>query len=108
MTLFRFWLAVFFGFVASASFAQTDCPWANGEYHFSEQGIYGDFTVNSNCTEMVWKRLNDAEVTQLEVTSMGWTGSLSRVYVDLLEDGIHVQVTAHGGVTQRARTKRLN
>jgi len=93
---------------ATPALAQTNCPWAAGEYRFSESGIYGDFSVNADCTEMVWDRLTEPETTALEAANNGWSGELTKVAVVLLDDGDHVQVTVYGGQTRRVRIKRTN
>lgn len=96
------------GLAAAPAIAQSTCPWAGGEYRFSDHGIYGDFSVNADCTEVVWDRLTDPETSPLEMTRQGWSGKLSKVSVILLEDGDHVEVTAYGGITRRSKTDRTN
>ena len=83
------------------------CPWGGGAFKFSEHGIYGDFTVNGGCTEMVWDRLSDGpETAALERTKYGWKGSLEKADVELLEDGEHLRLTGHGGPTRQFPVKR--
>lgn len=101
-------LAICFGCAAVPAVAQTDCPWAGGEYRFQDSGIYGDFSVNADCTELVWDRLTEPETTVLELGREGWSGNLTKVAVVLLSEGNRVQVTAYGGLTRRSTVERVN
>ncbi len=95
-----------------ASFAATSapaCPWAGGEYEFREHGIYGDFTVNADCTELVWSRLSDApETSALEKSKAGWKGELSKARFELLENGHNLRITGDGGAMRQTKAKRTN
>ncbi|GAB5436042.1 hypothetical protein [Falsiruegeria mediterranea] len=92
--------------LSGAAFA---CPWASGDYAFSEHGVYGDFTVNADCTEMVWSRLSDgAETTALERTKHGWAGELEKADVELLDNGKNLRITGTGGAMRQARAERKN
>ncbi len=92
--------------ISGAAFA---CPWASGEYAFSERGIYGDFTVNAECTEMVWSRLSDgAETAALKRTKNGWAGELEKADVELLDNGKNLRITGTGGAMRQVRAERKN
>lgn len=99
---------VWLGFISLPTHAQANCPWAGGEYRFSDHGIYGEFSVNGDCTELVWDRLSEPENTSLQVGDNGWFGELSKVAVVLLSDGDYVQVTAYGGISRKSKTMRTN
>ena len=89
--------------------AASACPWASGDYAFSEAGIYGDFTVNADCTEMVWDRSSDGpETAALERTKHGWKGELEKADVELLENGENLRVTGNGGAMRQVRAERKN
>jgi hypothetical protein len=108
MKLRRLLVAIGVGLAAGPGFAQSACPWADGEYRFSNYGVYGDFQVNSDCTEVVWDHLTEPEVASLEETSDGWSGKLSKVSVVLLRDGDHLNVTVYGGLSRRSKAERRN
>ncbi len=94
---------------AVPAFADETCPWAGGEYEFKEHGIYGDFTVNGDCTQLVWSRLSDGpETTALAKTNGGWEGKLEKVDVELLENGRNLRITGNGGAMRQASAKRKN
>ncbi|MCV2889242.1 hypothetical protein [Ruegeria aquimaris] len=85
------------------------CAWADGQYSFSEHGIYGDFAVNGDCTELVWDRLSNApETTALERSKHGWKGKLSKADVELLDNGDSLRVTGTGGAMRQVKAKREN
>lgn len=85
------------------------CPWAGGDYAFKDHGIYGDFTVNADCTELVWNRLSDGpETTVLERTKNGWKGSLSKADVELLDNGSNLRITGTGGAMRQSSAERKN
>ena len=90
------------------AFAAETCPWAGGEYSFKESGIYGDFSINSDCTTMVWSRLNEPETTVLERSKGGWKGRLTKVRVELLENGHNLRITGDGGVMRQTKATRKN
>lgn len=104
MTRFVALSFVCFALSPLAAAADTSCPWSGNSYAFADHGIYGDFVVDANCTQVTWDRLSDGpEVAPLERISGGWTGDLEKVRVKLLEDGEHVQLTAYGGISRRSR-----
>ena len=78
----------------------TACPWAGGSYSFRESGVYGELSVNGNCTEMRWKRLKEPEITTLKRTRAGWKGKLKRVDVELLENGRSLRIFDTGVMRQ--------
>ncbi|MEX0337487.1 MAG: hypothetical protein AB3N11_00460 [Arenibacterium sp.] len=89
--------------------AQGDCPWAGGNYAFSDHGIYGDFTVNADCTELVWERIKDQpETTALERTKSGWSGELSKASFELLENGKNLRLVGEGGLARSSNASRKN
>ncbi|HBS51361.1 MAG TPA: hypothetical protein DEA05_15320 [Rhodobacteraceae bacterium] len=95
--------------VAAAPTLAQDCPWAGGSYEFKEHGVYGDFTVNDSCTQLVWSRLNDGtETTSLQRTGNGWKGTLEKADFELLENGKNLIVQDVGGVSRHARADRSN
>ncbi|SDC20061.1 hypothetical protein [Ruegeria marina] len=95
--------------LAAPALAADACPWADGQYAFSEHGIYGDFAVNADCTELVWDRLSNApETTPLERSRDGWKGALSKADVELLENGEHLRLTSTGGAMRQVKAKREN
>jgi len=103
LTASAFFVAATLGSAVSA------CPWASGEYAFSDHGIYGDFTVNADCTELVWSRLSDgAETTALTRTKGGWKGALDKADVELLENGQNLRITGNGGAMRQSSAKRKN
>lgn len=94
--------------VAAAS-ASHACPWAGGQYKFSEHGVYGNFTVNDNCTQLVWSRSNDGpETTSLQRTKHGWKGTLEKADFELQENGHSLTISDPGGVSRHARAERTN
>ena len=102
-------IALCFGMTAAPAFAADTCLWAGGDYSFSEHGIYGDFTINGDCTEMVWSRLSDGpETTALEKSKDGWKGRLEKVRVELLENGRNLRLTGDGGVMRQTKATRKN
>lgn len=85
------------------------CAWAGGAYSFSERGVYGDFTVNDDCTQMVWDRSSDGpETTALTRSKDGWKGALEKVEVELLENGHNLRLTDRGGPTRQTKASREN
>ncbi|WP_164660790.1 hypothetical protein [Tropicibacter sp. Alg240-R139] len=91
------------------STAVSACPWASGGYAFSEHGIYGDFTVNADCTEIVWSRLSDGpETSALERTKHGWAGELEKADIELLDNGENLRITGTGGAMRQVRAERKN
>lgn len=98
------------GFASAPALAQEECPWAGGDYAFSDHGIYGDFTVDAKCTQLEWSRLADGpEVAALKRVDGGWTGALERADFKLLEDGEHLNIRSSGGGAQRrSKVKRKN
>lgn len=97
------------GLAAASAHADETCLWAGGEYRFSEHGIYGDFSINGDCTEMVWSRLSDGpETTALERSKNGWKGRLTKVRVELLENGRSLRITGDGGVMRQTKATRKN
>ncbi|MFC3615812.1 hypothetical protein ACFORG_18840 [Lutimaribacter marinistellae] len=94
---------------AGPALAQSACPWAGGQYEFKEHGIYGDFTVNADCSQMTWSRLSDEPETSAMVRSKnGWEGSLDKADFELLDDGTHLRITGNGGAMRQTRAKRVN
>ncbi|MCE8511212.1 hypothetical protein KBY22_00790 [Ruegeria pomeroyi] len=82
------------------------CPWASGTFEFREHGIYGNFAVNGDCTELVWDRLSNApETTALERSKHGWAGKLAKADVELLDNGENLRVTGTGGAMRQVRAK---
>jgi hypothetical protein len=106
----RFYLmALGFGLTSVAATYASACPWADGEYAFKEHGIYGDFTVNSDCSELVWTRLSDnSETSALEKSKDGWTGELSKARFELLENGKNLRITGDGGAMRQTKARRKN
>lgn len=101
-------LAAFATALAAPSLALA-CPWAGGSYEFREHGIYGDFTVNGDCTQMTWSRLTDEpETTAMERTKAGWKGALSKGEVELLENGHNLRLTGFGGAMRQTKAERTN
>lgn len=97
------------GLAALPALADETCAWAGGEYAFKDHGIYGDFTVNADCTELVWSRLKDApETTALEKTKKGWKGALNKASFELLENGESLRITGVGGVMRSSKAARKN
>ena len=95
--------------VAGPAWAASDCPWAGGQYAFSDHGVYGDFTVNADCTELVWERIKDQpETTVLERTKAGWSGELSKASFELLENGRNLRLVGSGGLARSSSAKRKN
>lgn len=95
--------------LATPALAADSCAWSGGEYEFKEHGIYGNFSVNADCTEMTWSRLSDApETSALERSKDGWKGSLSKADFELLENGESLRITGDGGAMRQTRAKRVN
>lgn len=91
------------GLATLPALAAEACPWAGGAYKFRDHGVYGDFTVNANCTQLVWSRLTDEpETTALERTKHGWKGELSKASFVLLENGTSLRITGVGGVMRQS------
>ncbi|KUJ80839.1 hypothetical protein AVO45_07365 [Ruegeria marisrubri] len=100
--------ALCLGLMAAPALAQ-DCPWAGGEYEFKEHGVYGDFTVNADCTELTWTRLSDSpETSALTRTKNGWEGELSKADFELLDSGKFLRITGTGGAMRQVSAKRKN
>ncbi len=97
------------GVAAGPALAQDACPWAGGDYAFSDHGIYGDFVVDATCTQMEWSRLSDGpESSTLERTKDGWAGALEKADFVLTEDGRHVLIKDPGGPQRRSVVRRKN
>lgn len=95
--------------LATPAMAADTCPWSDGQYAFREHGIYGDFAVNGDCTELVWDRLSNApETTTLERSKHGWKGKLSKADVELLDNGESLRLTSTGGAMRQVKAKREN
>ena len=92
------------GFFTASNVMATACPWASGAYDFKENGIYGEFDVNGDCTQMVWKRLQEPETTALKKTKDGWRGELTKVDVVLLENGHSIRIF-DGGIMRQTLVK---
>lgn len=102
-------IALCAGFASGPLAAAGPCPWAGGEYAFKEHGIDGNFSVDGDCTQLVWDRLSDgAETTALTPSKDGWVGKLSKVQVELLENGHNLRITAYGGATRQSKAERTN
>ena len=85
------------------------CPWAGGSYTFKEHGVYGTFTVNGGCTEIVWSRLSDGPETQpLEKSKNGWSANMNKAKVELMENGSSMRVADYGGVARQFTAKPAN
>ncbi len=94
--------------LVSASVASA-CAWPGGAYSFKDHGIYGDFTINGDCTEMVWSRLSDGpETAALVRTKHGWKAELSKAAVELMENGHSLRVNDYGGVSRTSTAQRTN
>ncbi len=97
------------GLATGPAFAQATCPWAGGEYSFNEHGIYGDFTVNADCSELTWSRLSDdPETSALVRSENGWKGSLTKADFELLNNGHNLRITGDGGAMRQTSAKREN
>ena len=90
-------LSACLGLTAGAASA---CPWAGGAYSFKESGIYGEFTVTADCSQMTWKRLSDPETVPLERTKHGWLGKLKKVDAELLDNGHSIRLYDSGLMRQ--------
>ncbi len=101
--------ALALGLATTSVAADETCAWAGGAYSFSDHGIYGDFTVNADCTEMVWSRLSDgSETSALTRSKQGWKGELDKADFELLENGHSLRLTGNGGVMRASKAKRTN
>lgn len=102
-------IALCAGLASALAVAAEACPWAGGIYSFNEHGIYGDFSVNADCTEIVWDRLSDGpETSALTRSRDGWAGELAKVEVELLANGHNLRVTGYGGPMRQVQAKRSN
>lgn len=102
-------IAFCLGLVGGPGLADDTCPWSGGDYSFSEHGIYGDFTVNAGCSELVWSRMADGpETTVLERSKGGWNGALEKANVELLDNGHSLRLTDVGGPTRQFTATRKN
>lgn len=88
-------------FSASAAAA---CPWAGGIYKGNELGFRTDFSVNAECTEMVFESSGSAgfqendkpESFALTATSKGWETDIHSVDTTLTADGKWVHFNGPG------------
>lgn len=87
--------------------ADANCAWAGGEYSFSDSGVYGELSVNEDCSHMTWKRRQTPETVPLERTRDGWKGRLERAHVELLENGRSLRIS-DGGVLRHSTAERKN
>jgi len=102
-------IALCLALTGTTAHAQGACPWAGGKYAFSEHGIYGDFTVDAACSQIVWNRMSDGpETVALERTGDGWKGSLEKAQVLLLDNGANLRVTDYGGPTRQFNATKSN
>lgn len=100
---------VYLSLSALPAVASDECAWAGGEYSLDDFGINGDFSVNADCTQLVWDWLSDGlETTALTRTKHGWKGELDRADVELLENGHNLRVTGNGGAMRQSRAERKN
>ncbi len=97
-------LALCIGVTAGPALAADTCPWAGGSFDFKENGIYGELDVNADCTQLVWKRVDEPQTTALTRTKNGWKGELERVDVELLENGKSLRIY-DGGVMRQTSVK---
>lgn len=107
----RLWSPMSFcaALVALPAISASACPWAGGNYSFKEHGIYGTFTVNGSCSEIVWSRLSDGPETQpLEKSKNGWSANMNKAKVELLENGTSLRVSDYGGVSRQFTAKPAN
>ncbi|MGB1389409.1 MAG: hypothetical protein ACPG61_11035 [Paracoccaceae bacterium] len=95
--------------VALPAISASACPWAGGDYSFKEHGIYGTFTVNGSCSEIVWSRLSDGPETQpLEKSKHSWSANMNKAKVELLENGSSLRVSDYGGISRQFTAKPAN
>lgn len=103
-----FLTALCLSLVGATAYSADACPWAGGDYTFRDSGIDGTFTVNGDCTQLVWSRLSEPETTALTRSKHGWVGNLTKVKVELLENGRNLRVTGDGGAMRQSNATRNN
>jgi len=101
---------------AAAVFSATSavaCPWAGGTYSGNELNFRTTFTVNSECSEMVFQSSGSAgfqqadkpETFALNATDKGWVTDISGVKTTLIPNGKRIEFIGPG-VNRRLRVYR--
>ncbi len=97
-------LSIFTGAAILAASSVAACPWAGGTYSGNEQQFETEFTVNADCTEMVFQSSGSAgfqqadtpETVALAATDKGWTSTFPKGTITLLADGKQVEFIGPG------------
>jgi len=100
--------AAIFGATSAAA-----CPWAGGTYSGNELNFRTTFTVNSECTEMVFQSSGSAgfqqadtpETFTLTATDKGWTTDIHEIKTTLIPNGKRIEFIGPG-VNRRLSVKR--
>jgi len=101
---------------AAAIFGATSvaaCPWAGGTYKGNEMNFRTTFTVNSDCSEMVFQSSGSAgfqqadtpETFTLSATDKGWVTEIHGVKTTLIPNGKRIEFIGPG-VNRRLRVYR--
>ena len=89
------------------------CPWADGTYKGNEMNFRTTFTVNSDCSEMVFQSSGSAgfqqadtpETFTLSATDKGWVTEIHGVKTTLIPNGKRIEFIGPG-VNRRLRVYR--
>lgn len=89
------------------------CPWAGGTYKGKEGNFTTSFTVNADCTEMVFQSSGSAGFQQadtpetfvLAATDKGWQTEIHGVKTTLVANGKRIEFIGPG-VNARLRVYR--
>lgn len=95
--------------------AATACPWAGGIYKGNELNFRTEFTVNADCTEIVFQSSGSAgfqkadtpETFALGVTDKGWETDIHGVNTILVDKGSRVHFIGPG-FNRRLSVNRQN
>ncbi len=90
------------------------CPWAGGSFQGNTGNFRTEFTVNKDCTSMVFEssgnagfqRPNTAETFALASNSEGWAANINGVTATLLRSGRWVNFIGLG-VNSRVQTRSV-
>jgi len=91
------------------------CPWAGGSYKGNEMGFRTEFSVNANCTEMVFQSSGSAgfqaadtpETFALSAAGKGWQADIHGVETTLTDGGKWVHFNGPG-INRELHVEREN
>ena len=91
-------------FALCAASAATACPWAGGTFSGNDLNFQAEFSVNADCTEMVFQSSGNAgfqktdvpETFALSPSRHGWEADIHGVTATLLSGGKLVDFVGSG------------